>query len=329
MIYLFLLVFFIISQGFFSGIETGLVSLLKPKIKYGIAQKEWGAKTLMFFVERPGILLATTLLGSNICVVCSANMAKNALAGFGLQGDRVNIILTFVMALILMNVEIIPKDWFRQSPYQRCRRFAWLFKGAYYLLIIPSHILSFYARIVNNLISRKKDEKQDTRIIMRKDFQILLGESRIVGTMNTNIAAVMDNAIYYHRLKVANLMIRRAKTLDVSANMTMKEAFEFCQSKNISRAPVKISEDNTNKWIGVFSIYDLIFNIDETQWDKIKVGEYMRPIPEISANEAADNIFNADKNEGSPILAVADPANPKNHLGIINLFTVAERLLGF
>jgi len=72
MTYLITAIIFMCIQGFFSGIENGLVSMRKSRVKLGIKQGELRAKILDFFIERPGVMLATTLVGTNICVVCAA-----------------------------------------------------------------------------------------------------------------------------------------------------------------------------------------------------------------------------------------------------------------
>jgi CBS domain containing-hemolysin-like protein len=60
---------FMFFQSFFSGIETGLVSMRKSRVKLGVKHNNIQAKILNFFIERPGVMLATTLVGTNICVV--------------------------------------------------------------------------------------------------------------------------------------------------------------------------------------------------------------------------------------------------------------------
>jgi CBS domain containing-hemolysin-like protein len=309
--------------------ETGFVSALKPRIRQGVEKGERGAKTLLFFINRPGVMLATTLLGTNICLVCSSNMAKEAAASFGFESPKAFLATTIIMSLILMNAEILPKDWFRQSPYRRCRRFIGVFKIIYFILYIPSHILSAYTRYVNNFVSGKKDDKQDARIIIRKDFLLLLRESEKAGAMNANIAGVIDNALCLHVTKVSGLMIKRENVFEISSDMTLREAFDFCQIKKVSRTPVKHSGKGDSRWIGFFSIYDLIFNVDESRWEKMRVSECMRPIPEISLFDKVDNVFEISKDGASPILAVFDPGKPGIHNGIISVFAISEKLFGF
>jgi CBS domain containing-hemolysin-like protein len=330
MTYVLITLLFVLSQGFFSGMETGLISLLKPRVRHGVEKGDRGAGHLLFFIRRPGILLATTLMGTNICVVCSSNMAKKAAVSFGFKSETAFLVLGCMMSLILVNAEIIPKDWFRQLPYQRCRRFAGLFRFCYYVLYLPSQILSAYTTWVNGLAGEKSG-RQDASVIMRKDFTLLLRESEKAGVVDPSIAQIIDRSLYCHGLKVSDLMIRREAVAELSSDMTLREAYELCRKSRFSRMPVKRqgAAADEMKWAGIFSIYDLVFEVEESSWDRMKVSDLTRPLVEISSEEKISSVFNAARSGSSPILAISDPARGGVHSGIISLFDISGRLFGF
>jgi Mg2+/Co2+ transporter CorB len=64
-------VIFLIVLWIFSGIETGLISIRRPRAQRGLEKGIKGADIIDFFLNHPSILLATTLLGTNICHVCA------------------------------------------------------------------------------------------------------------------------------------------------------------------------------------------------------------------------------------------------------------------
>jgi CBS domain containing-hemolysin-like protein len=309
--------------------ETGLVSLLKPRVRRGVDRGERGAKHLLFFMERPGILLSTTLMGSNICVVCSSNMAKKVALSFGFESSESMTITACIMSLILLNAEIIPKDWFRQFPYKRTRFLAWIFRIVYYVLYIPSHILSIYITWVNGFVSSKKMRRQDASVIMRKDLSLLLKESEKAGVIDGKITEIIDKMLYFHYLKVADMMLKREDIVEVSADATVREAHEISKKYNVSRMPVKKHGSDDERWVGLFSIYDLIFEVEESCWDTTKVSDIMKSIVEISHNDGLSDALARAKTGITPILAVIDAKNPSRHIGIISLLGISEKLFGF
>ncbi|HRR28855.1 MAG TPA: CNNM domain-containing protein [Victivallales bacterium] len=327
MIYLFTTIFFILLQGFFSGMETGLISLLKPRVKHGVENGEKSAKILMFFINNPSLLLATTLLGTNICVVCSSNMAKKTVVSFGFDGEFAFFLTGLFMSLILLNAEIIPKDWFRQFPYPRTRRFAVIFYLTYCIFYIPAHILSWYTMWINRL-AMKKNIAQDNKSIIRKDFLLLLRESEKSGLLDKSIARIIDSSLYIQNLKAINFMIKRENIVEIDENKTLKDAYLLSQKTRLSRILVKKTQDKSENWIGFISIYDIIFDIDEKDWEKMKVLDILRPLKEIKSEEKVINLIQNPLKISSPLVAVKE-SRTNSHIGVIDIFDICQKLFGF
>jgi len=72
-----LLVMFIclVSEGFFSGSEIGVVSADRIKLRHDAAKGSKGAKLALAMLEKPEWLLSTTLVGTNIAVVTNTTVA--------------------------------------------------------------------------------------------------------------------------------------------------------------------------------------------------------------------------------------------------------------
>ena len=115
MIFILLAIFFVLLLFFFSGIETGLVSLLKPRVQHAVKQNVRSAQILDFFIRNPGYMLATALIGTNISLVCSSNMMKQAFELFGFRSAEAMLGLACIWSVVLLGAEIVSKDWFRQQ----------------------------------------------------------------------------------------------------------------------------------------------------------------------------------------------------------------------
>lgn len=70
------LVFFILMQGVFAGLETGMISIRRPRIEHAYENGSRAAKMILFFLDNPGVMISTSLLGVNISVVCASLAAK-------------------------------------------------------------------------------------------------------------------------------------------------------------------------------------------------------------------------------------------------------------
>ncbi len=267
MIYVFLTLSFVIMQSLFSGMETGLISLRKPRVDHGVRQGDRPAQLLDFFLKRPGFLLATTLLGTNICLVCASLMAEKAALNFGLDKNYSSLTAVVVMTILLLVAEIVPKNWFRQAPYERCRIFIYILYAFYIIMYLPILLLAKFTEKVSAVFSRANKNKPDPRILMREDFRLLLRESEAAGIIDGEGADILDKSLDFYTVKVGDIMVQRRNIREIAAHTSISDAMKFCKEYGISRAPVFLENTddggNRERWIGVFSVYDAIFNIPE------------------------------------------------------------------
>ena len=103
-----ILVFLIIASGFFSGSETGLMSLNRYRLRHLADNNRRGAKRALRLLSRPERLIGVILLGNNFVNIAAASIAT--IIGFQLYGETgvmgASVVLTIV---ILVFSEVTPK----------------------------------------------------------------------------------------------------------------------------------------------------------------------------------------------------------------------------
>ena len=109
-----LVVVFFILAGFFSGIETGLISLDRLSLEQN-AKKDKKKKKILKFLENPEKLFGTTLFGTNISIVIVTSISIYLLKKNDLEISE-KIVTILIAVLILIFAEIIPKALFRDYP---------------------------------------------------------------------------------------------------------------------------------------------------------------------------------------------------------------------
>ena len=109
------LVFLIIFSGFFSGSETGLMSLNRYRLRHLADNNHRGAKAALRLLTRPERLIGVILLGNNLVNILAASIGT--LIGYRLYGDKGVVISPFVLtALILVFSEVTPKTLAALQP---------------------------------------------------------------------------------------------------------------------------------------------------------------------------------------------------------------------
>ena len=317
-------------MAFFSGIETGLVSLRKSRVKHGVKQKILRASILDFFISHPDYMLATTLIGTNICIVCSSNSAKAAVESLGFKGTASILVLTGIMTVMLLFIEIVPKDWFRQQPYQRCMFFAYLLYISYIVLYIPVKLISAFTSFLSSVITKTTTAMESSAGLLREDFRILLHESEDAGIIDSEAANILDRALEFHYIQPGDLFIEHSSVIDIQSDMSVYDAIQFCRRHGKSRLPVKVgpSRDVKRKWKGIFTVYDALFDIPENQWKDLLVGECLRPLVEISEKATMNDMLMNAKSSETGILIVCSDSEDKEHLGILTISDIIRLLFG-
>ena len=88
---LLLILFCLAATAFFAGIETGVISIHRMRLRHFVRQGQPGARVLQGFLDNPDRLLGTTLVGTNLSVVVvsvvSASLAVRYLGRWGEPSD--------------------------------------------------------------------------------------------------------------------------------------------------------------------------------------------------------------------------------------------------
>ncbi len=318
MIFLVLAFLFILIEGFFSGIETGFVSLRRSRVKYAADKKDKSAIILEYYLKNPKLMLTTTLLGANISLVLASLCSKEATLHFGLEGGVALLVMTVIMTILLLIVEIVPKDWFRQLPYERCAKFAKLFQILAFLLLPIAIVLTYFTEKINNIFLKSKTSQTKSK---RNDLIHLLEESVTANIIDKQQGQILEKSLTVYSSQVKDIMIPKSKVKTIDFNSSITEAMDICREFNISRLPIQ----NKNRWIGFFSIYDATLSVPEKEWNSSKVTLSMRPLQSIYANANTSVILDLTNKFRTPILTVIDKMS-KEEVGIISKIDIVKLL---
>lgn len=319
-----LLLFFILLQGLFAGLETGMISIRRPRIEHACERGSRSARMILFFINNPGVMISTCLLGVNISVVCASLAAKQFAEGAGLSSAGGLLAMTCVLSVSMLICEIIPKSWFRQAPCARCALFVWILYGTYSILYIPVRLFDAFTGFLSRKIAGKTDSDEAKSAVMREDLKLFLRESETVGGLPSEAASLLDNAIGFHTATIVDIMKKKDEVRQISAALTVREAMAQCLRDGISKYPV--CEAAGGKWVGVFSSYHAIFTFREEEWGRRTVAECMLPVIGIPASTPIGEALKRTKGADAALFAVLDPDGEP--CGIFTSYDIARKLFG-
>ncbi len=110
-----ILIFLILVSGFFSGSETGLMSLNRYRLRHLADQKNRAAIRAFNLLQKPDKLIGLILLGNNFVNILASAIAT--LIGIRLFGEAGVLIATIILTIVvLVFAEVTPKTLAAMHP---------------------------------------------------------------------------------------------------------------------------------------------------------------------------------------------------------------------
>jgi len=318
----------LVLSAFFSGSEIAFVTANRLKTEVRARQAGWLGRVVQQFLADPPTFLTTTLVGNNVAIVVysmlMALVLEPPLARFyggpvGLADPTVWVLVTqtvLAAMLILVVGEVIPKSLLRQPPGRVLFALAGPLKVTYWVLWVPIQAASWVSRL---LVRRAEGEDDTFRQFLRRDFELVIRESRETGTLDLDEeeSEILSNVFELRSLRVKDSMIPRTEIRAVEEGASLDEVRAMFVETGYSRLPVY--RENVDRIVGIVLAHDL-FHAPES------LAAILRParvVPE--SKPARDLLF--DFLQGSTTMAVAVDEYGGT-AGIVTIEDLLEELFG-
>ena len=268
---LLIIVIFFILSGFFSGIETGLISLDRLKLEQE-AKSSKKKKQILTFLEKPDLIFGTTLFGTNISVVIVSSLSIFLINTLKNE-DKINIsehTATLIIAgFVLIFAELIPKALYRDYPNRLVSRGFSMLK---FFSFIFTPFVKFVS-ILDNLLAKLFKLPQQSRFnfVSREDLSFMLSEAKDDGVMHEDQMEMLEDALEFSELDAENVMIHRTDIVAFQLDTSIEEVISIAKEKGFTRFPVY--KNNLDDIKGILIIYDLLKQKDHAD---LTVADFIR-----------------------------------------------------
>lgn len=277
MIWLAILLCFVVSFVF-SGIEAGLLSVNRVRLKHRLKHRDKAAITLNRLLGHPERVLVTVLLVTNLMNILAAALATQQLvAWFGYAGYFAALVL--FLPIYLIGLELLPKSLFRRFPYRSLARLSGPLRLAD-LLLSPFHFVG--SRLAAVLIGPRVGDRQKL-FVAREDFKYLTIESEREGALGRDERQMIHNVVDFRAVKATDVMLPLANVQTISAHAAIEDLIARTRHTNIDRWPVTAE---TGDIVGLVNVLDVA--LDGRQRGVVET--YQRHIVKVNADEPAYNI---------------------------------------
>jgi len=317
LIYLLGVILSIGLAGFFSGSETALISCNRWKVKSQAHQGQKGAILIDNLLERPGRMLSTTLVGTNLFVIL-ASVLTTGLLSHRLSGE-VSLISTIILTpLLLVWGEIIPKSFF----YIHSDR--WIFSLSRplwwtYLLFFPLvYLLSNLAWLILGSVGLKRREKPSP-LIKEDELLALSQEMAAGGRWSREVNQMVERVFRFGQASVRRIMVPLQDVSLLDVKVPISEVIDLIQRTGFSKFPVY--RGRRENIIGVVGVNQLLTANSATTLRRL-----LQPVEFVPESRRVRELFLSFQKRGEGFAVVVDERG--RVVGVVTFEDVIEEIVG-
>jgi len=306
----------IVLEALFSGSELALVSADRVKLRHYAEGAGRRGKVILAFLDDPGELITTSLVGTNFCVVLSTVVATlTFLAWFPRQAELLS--LAVMTPLILVFGEIVPKSVF-QTYADRIAPTAiyglWLFRLAVYPVVAVG---SYLSRVVLRMLGLEGQRS----LMTREELRLLLklpsseGADRITADEKRMVARIFG----FRSLTADQVMLPLSEVTALPVTCSMDEVAQEIADKQHTRIP--LYRERLDQIVGILHAYDVLrARGEEAPCDLCRPAIF---VPE--SQPAMDTLVRLQR-EGQGMAVVVDEYGGAT--GVITIEDILEEVVG-
>ena len=277
---LFLVLLFLIGEGFFSGSEIALVSANQLQLKVRAEEGHRGSSLALQMLKRPEFLLGTCLMGTNLCTVGASPVATVQFAHSFASNGELGVALS-LFPFILLFGELIPKSVYREHADFLVTRIVFPLR-VFSILFTP--ILLGLEAITTRLfrILQLDQTREDTP--SREDLQRLLDESESV-VIDEDERERIQRVFAFGESTVEDVMVPLIEMVMIADNDNVSTAITAIVEHGHSWLPVY--EGRVDHVIGVLHHSDLL-TLENTE---CPVRSVMRAVNFVPETKPVEGLF--------------------------------------
>ncbi len=252
----------ILISAYFSGSETGMMSLNRYRLRHLEKEKHKGAKRVSKLLNRPDRLIGLILIGNNL-----VNIAASAIAtiiGLRLFGDMGVLVATIILTLvILIFAEVTPKTLAALYPekiaFPSSILLSFLLKVLFPLVVSVNWITNGILMLLG--IS---SEQREQHSLSSEELRTVVHESGAL--LHERDQSMLMSILDLEKVSVEDIMIPRSELVGIDINDDWKKIQKQLTQANHTR--VLLYRDNIDDVVGYIHARDALKLLSKSQFTK-------------------------------------------------------------
>ncbi len=253
----------ILISAYFSGSETGMMSLNRYRLRHLEKEKHKGAKRVSKLLNRPDRLIGLILIGNNLVNIAAASIAT--IIGIRFFGDVYGMLVSTVVLtlVILIFAEVTPKTLAALYPEKIA------FPSSILLTILLKLLLPLV--IVVNWITNGilmlmgiSSEQREQHSLSSEELRTVVNESGAL--LHEQDQSMLMSILDLEKVSVEDIMIPRSDLVGIDVNDDWKKIQKQLTQANHTR--VLLYRDNIDDVVGYIHARDALKLLSKSQFTK-------------------------------------------------------------
>ncbi|MFQ5952002.1 MAG: hemolysin family protein [Candidatus Omnitrophota bacterium] len=311
----------LVFQAFFTASEMAFTSVSRIKLKSLVESRDSRALKLNDFLNKKGMFLGTTLIGTNIAVVVASALTTRIFVehfGTDLSAGLTTVVL---VPVTLIFAEIIPKMIGRHFATNMALRTVMPlnnFRRAFSPLIIA---VTSVAKII--LFPFGKPTTPWELTFTKRDLKRIVVSGREAGEVEADEVELIHKVLDFGAKSVDNIMVPLYRVSSIASDDSTENLKKLVSLTGFSRIPVY--KKNKNDIVGIVNIYDILC-APEGEEKKATLEEFIREPVYIKNTDGLDITLTRLRHKKQPMGIVAGAK--QRVVGIVTIEDILEEIVG-
>lgn len=242
-----ILIFLILVSGFFSGSETGLMSLNRYRLRHLVDKKNQGAIRAFRLLQKPDKLIGLILLGNNFVNILASAIAT--VIGIRLFGEAGILIATIALTVvILVFSEVTPKTLAAMHPEKLALPSTFILEPLLKLFYPFVWFVNLASKIIFKILGIRQSAGSD--ILGSEELRIVVNEAAAMIPQGHQemLLSILD----LEKVTVDEIMIPRNEIVGINLEDNWADIVKQLSETQHTRLP--IYEGDIDHMVGIIHI---------------------------------------------------------------------------
>jgi len=299
------------GSALFAGLETGVVSLNRVRLRVRAGRGDGASRALLAFLERPERILSGFLIGNTLCNVGGGALAAAwASQRFGEAAGSLGATVVMTSVFLVFS-EMIPKTFFRRHADERM-------PGLVGVLRVSTWVFYPLVAAISAIFRLISGSRGPSPFVTREELRLLVREAG--GRLGAGQKRMLEKVFDFGRTSVREVMIPLPEVVSLSVDASTEDLVALVRRCGYTRIP--LYRDRVDRIVGLVTVFDVLF--DESPGPG--VAGYLRSIHIVPETQTIPDILVELQRRREAMALVVNEFGAC--VGILTLEDIVEEILG-